>query len=65
MLKIQCKKVDDTDARTVKALLSGDLDHLNTKGVFRYMKCSQLVLIAKDSAIAEKWRHFLTADNAI
>ena len=65
MLKIRREKADDTDACTAKAFFGGDLDHPDAKGVFRYMKCGQSVLIAKDSAIAEKWRHLLATDGAI
>ena len=65
MLKIRREKADDADARAAKAFFSGDLDHPDAKGVFRYMKCGQSVLIAKDSAIAEKWRHLFATDSTI
>lgn len=65
MLKDQRKEADTANATAAMPFFNGNLDHLDTKNVFRYTKSGQSMLVAKESVIAGKWRHLLKTDDII
>jgi len=53
------------DAAAARSYFSGNLDHPDAQGAFRYTKTGVSKLMSKDVDVARKWRELLAAGSVV